>query len=275
MTQQTLGFIGGGNMAEAILGGVLASGMAAPEAVCVSDPSADRRAHLAAQAGVATFQDNAAVMERAGVVVLAIKPQVAADVVPGLAAHGRPDQLFVSILAGTPATRIEQYLATDANPRPRVVRVMPNTPAMIGRGMAGIAAGTHAGHDDVAVARRIFDAVGRTLVVEEDRLHAITAISGSGPAYFFYVIEALMEGATELGFTEEEARALVLETARGAVELAAGSDKSPEELRRAVTSPGGTTAAGIAALDAHGARAALRACMDACEARSRALASDQ
>ena len=269
---RTIGFLGGGNMAEAILRGAVARGVFRPEQVIVSDLAEGRRELLARDPGVAVTSSNREVVEKADLVVVAVKPQVAADVLAEVAPLGRGGQLFVSICAGLPARFFEERLAHSGNVKPCVVRVMPNTPALVGHGMTGLCAGRHAREEDVAAARSIFESVGRVLVFPEELMDGVTAVSGSGPAYLFAFIEALTAGAEAAGFSPEDAAELALQTVSGAARLAAESDKSPAELRRAVTSPGGTTAAGLAALEERGFAGAVQECVLAARRRGRELA---
>lgn len=267
-----LGFLGGGNMAEAILRGVLARGIVPLEKMIVSDKAVARLELLGKNPGVETTVDNGRVLARAGFVLVAVKPQNAAELLAEIAPMARPEQAFVSICAGLPARFFEERLATDANPRPRIVRVMPNTPALIGEGMAGLCAGAHATEEDLAAAEELFRSVGRVLTFPEEKMDAVTAVSGSGPAYLFAFVEALAAGAEQAGFTPDEAKVLALQTVHGAARLAATSDKSPAELRQAVTSPGGTTAAGLAVLEESGFAEAVAACVKAARRRGEELA---
>lgn len=266
------GFLGAGNMAEAIIRGLLDKGVAEREEILITDASAERAAFLRAELGVAEAASNEDLARRSETLVFAVKPQVMPAVLREIAPAARPDALYLSICAGIRTGTIEDGLQTGDCPAPRVVRVMPNTPALIGRGMAGICRGKHATTDDLDAAATIFNAVGETVQITEDKMDAVTALTGSGPAYVFYLIEALEEAAIDHGFTGAQARQMILAMVRGAAELAHGSEKAPTELRRAVTSPGGTTAAGIAVLDQRAVKDAFHACVDAAEQRGRELA---
>lgn len=267
----TLGFIGGGNMAEAIIGGVLAKGLYAADAIMVADKSSARTELLARNFGVRVAAGNVQVVEQCSVILFAVKPQNMDDVLAEIAPASTAEHLFLSICAGTRTETIDKGLLTLKNPTPRVVRIMPNTPALIGLGVAGICRGTHASADDLATATRIFDSVGITFTVEEAKMDAVTALTGSGPAYIFYVIESLMRAAQQHGFSPAESRRMIVQMTLGAATLASQSDRTPEELRAAVTSPGGTTAAGIAVLDEQLVGKAFVACVAAAEARGREL----
>ncbi len=241
-------FVGGGNMAGALVGGLIAQGHA-PADIRVIDPDEGQRARLSERFQVEAHADAATALAGAEVVVLAVKPQVMAAVAKPLAALVS-DCLVVSVAAGIRAADLSAWLGGHR----RIVRTMPNMPALIGRGISALAATPDLSAADREHAQQILAAVGETLWVEDEALiDAVTAVSGSGPAYVFYFIEALERAATELGFTPAQARQLALATFRGASELAAGSDETAARLRQRVTSPGGTTAAALAVLDERGA----------------------
>lgn len=272
MTPNSLGLIGGGNMAEAIIRGLLTKRVCAPSELAVSDVSEARLGFLrGAFPGVTVVSESAAVLAVSQTVLFAVKPQTMPSLLPTLAPSTHSSQLFLSICAGTRCATIEAGLSSPANPHPRVVRIMPNTPALIGLGVAGICGGAHATADDLALAQRLFEAVGTVTMVPEAMMDAVTALTGSGPAYVFYLMESLIDGAVAVGFDRAEADRMVRQLLLGSATLAAQSDKSPEELRRAVTSPGGTTAAGVAVLEAREVKAAVVACVAAAEARGREL----
>ena len=243
----TIGFIGGGNMAEAILKGLIGKGIA-PQAISVGEPVAARRDDLAARYKVVTTDDNMEVVKRSDIVVLAIKPQMVTDVVPALAGSWNDDKLLVSILAGTSTTTLEQLLGGSA----KVVRVMPNTPALIGAGAAALCTGSNASDNDLAIALELFSSVGSVVRVSEEQMDAVTAVSGSGPAYIFTVIEAMAAGGVQEGLGRETALELAIQTVVGSAQLVAESGEAPMELRAKVCSPGGTTLAAIEKLDAGG-----------------------
>jgi pyrroline-5-carboxylate reductase len=240
----SIAFIGGGNMATAMVKGL--AGLRPAPRITVSEP--DPAKHGALQTlGAFTTSDNAAAVAGAQVVVLAIKPQMAATVVPGLAAGWSADKVLVSILAGTPTAKLEALLPAGAH----VVRAMPNTPLAIGQGMVGLCRGRHASEADLTAAEALFAPCGKVLrVADESRMDAITAVSGSGPAYVFRFAEALLAGAKALGFNDDEAALLVGQTMAGSTAylLAQGVNQAGK-LREQVTSPGGTTAAALKVVD--------------------------
>lgn len=263
----TIGFIGAGNMAEAIIRGLLERKVADRRQLLASDPSGNRRALLENTFGVSTTTDNRDVVDRCGLILLAVKPQVMGDILAPLRHAFRSDHLIISIAAGIPTQRIDALTGGA----PAIVRVMPNTPALIGKGVTALCAGPRADARHLEVAEALFASVGSTLRVEESAMDAVTAVSGSGPAYVFYWMEAMLKAAGELGFDAATARQLVYETFSGAVALAASSSESPEVLRARVTSKGGTTEAAIGVLAQADAGGLLVKALHAAAERSRAL----
>jgi pyrroline-5-carboxylate reductase len=269
MKETSIAFIGGGNMACSLVGGLLADGVDAAR-LQVAEPDPERRAALQREFGVRATADNATAAAAAEVVVIAVKPQV----MPGVARElSRPlaggGTLAISVAAGIRSTDLARWLG-DGVP---VVRAMPNTPALLGCGATVLCAGPRAdaGHREVAEA--ILRAVGSVSWVEdESQLDAVTALSGSGPAYFFLLAEAMADAATGLGLAPALARLLAIETALGAARMAIESDADIAELRRRVTSPGGTTEAAVDALEAGGFRELVAGALRQAEARSRELA---
>ena len=237
-----LGFIGCGNMAQAIAGGAIGKAVLAPSDIIASDPSEANRAVFAGW-GCETTPDNVAVVTQAEQVLLAVKPQVF-PVVAEQFADGPEGQVLISIMAGIPSKKIADAVGRAC----RVVRVMPNTPALVGAGMAGIALGQGAAAGDDALAKALFAAVGEVVELDEPMIDAINAISGSGPAYLFYLAEAMERAAAELGLGDR-ARQIVAQTLMGSGKLLAESGEDPAELRRKVTSPGGTTLAASRHMD--------------------------
>jgi pyrroline-5-carboxylate reductase len=236
-----IGFIGAGNMATALIEGLLATGVA-PGKLWASDTTADKLALLAAK-GIHTTTDNAAVVQACDVVILAVKPQVMAAVVSALQAPlAGKSALLISIAAGTTIARLTQWTA----PQQAIVRCMPNTPALLQAGASALYANPYVSEAQRTTAFSILQAVGLVCWLEqESQMDAVTALSGSGPAYFFLLLEALQSAGVELGLSAEVARSLALQTAYGAAKLALASDVDAAELRRRVTSPGGTTEAAI------------------------------
>lgn len=260
-------FIGGGNMAEALIGGLIRSAVCRPPDICVADVSADRTALLKERFGVDATADNAAAVKGADVVVLAVKPQILPDVVAALAGPLERRSLVLSIAAGVRTAAIEQKLGDGA----RVVRVMPNTPALVGAGAAAFCGGRWAEEEDLRKADAMISASGIAVRVKEAEMDAVTALSGSGPAYVFYLIEAMLEAARQMGLEAGTAKSLVHATVAGAARLIGETGVSAEELRRRVTSKGGTTAAAIAVLDQGGVAGNLVRAILAARDRSKEL----
>lgn len=263
---QTIGFIGGGNMAEALIKGLLAQGQL-PENILVADPSPLRQTLMRETHQVKVLADNRAVAAGCRLLVLAIKPQMVPAVVPELAEVVTAEHLTVSILAGTATATLECLLGGTA----RVVRAMPNTPALVGCGATAICAGRFATAADLAAATTLFHAVGSVNVINEAQMDAVTGLSGSGPAYIFTVIEALADGGVKEGLPREVALELATRTVLGAAKLVAESGEHPAVLRDKVCSPGGTTIAGLTALEDGGLRATLIEAVSRATRRSKEL----
>ena len=236
-------FIGAGNMSEAIISGVLKEGVFSAKDIRASDPLIERRNHMRGTYGVEIGDNNREAVEGVDIVLLAVKPQIFSSVWEDLKEAISSSTLIVSIMAGITS----ETIACDTNFR--VIRVMPNTPSLVGRGASGIAMGKTANEDDMGIAEKIMQSVGVSVRVKEEQLHAVTALSGSGPAYIFYLIEAMMQEAIDLGLDEDTARLLCVETVGGAADLFANSKDSAKSLRNKVTSKGGTTAAAIKAFE--------------------------
>jgi pyrroline-5-carboxylate reductase len=259
-------FIGAGNMASALMGGLVARGVPSAQMAAV-DPSDPQRALVEARHGVRTQATVDAALLKDAVIVLAVKPQQMRDAVQALGSV-LGDQLLMSVAAGVRATDLSRWLGGHR----RIVRTMPNTPALVGLGATGLAALPGTPPEDRALAEAIMGAVGCTVWVEEEtQLDAVTALSGSGPAYVFRFIECLMAGAQGLGLDADQARALALQTVLGAAELAARSEEPVSVLRERVTSKGGTTAAALAVFEAGGLPELVARAMAAAEQRSAEL----
>ncbi len=261
-----IGFIGGGNMATAIIEGLGRDYDPSDLVICDLDPEVCRR-HAAAGRRVT---GRSADLGAADILVLAVKPQVLPSVANDLAGLVTPAHLLVSILAGITTDRLAAVVGTDA----RIVRAMPNTPMAIGQGMVGICCGGGAGAEELKIASSLFAGAAEVLPVPEERMDALTAISGSGPAYLFYLAEALHTAAVQQGFAGDEAALLVGRTLSGSIAYLLGEQGFPAaELRRRVTSPGGTTAAAIGVFEDHDLQHVVAEAVAAAVARSRELAS--
>lgn len=261
-----IGFIGGGNMAEAFIKGLINGGYPAAE-LFVAEPGEDRRNFLSSTYGVKTSGNNSEVVVSAGIIILAIKPQLAKSVVPALAAACTAEKLLISILAGISTVTLEALL----DGTPRVVRAMPNTPALVGAGAAGLCCGRYASAEDLLLAQELFTTFGMACLVSEEQLDAVTGLSGSGPGYIFMIIEALADGGVQEGLPRDIALALATQTVLGAAQLVKESGEHPALLRDKVCSPGGTTITAIKTLEEQGLRAALMAAVSSSARRSREL----
>lgn len=237
-----LGIIGAGNMAEAIARGVLRGGVIAPQKIIAADVSASRRELFQTQLRIAAVERPQEAVRGARIVLLSVKPYQVAEVLEQIRGDLRPDVLVVSIAAGIGTGAIEKHLGEGSW---RVVRAMPNTPMLVGEGMVAIAPGKWATAEDLSTARRLFETAAGVVEVKEEQIDAVTALSGSGPAYFYYLVEQMIEAGVRLGLSAQNAELMARKTAMGAAKLLANSPDSPRELRRKVTTPGGTTAAAI------------------------------
>jgi pyrroline-5-carboxylate reductase len=262
-------FLGAGNMAEALVKGLLRSRVAKPAQLEITDIRPERLAYFKKQFGVAGRSDNAAAVSRADIAVLAVKPQQLTELLQEIRSHIRSRTRVISIAAGFRTARIESLLPHGT----AVVRAMPNTPALVGAGVSAICAGTHARAGDLALAECILGAVGRVVRVKEADMDAVTALSGSGPAYVFYFVEALLRAAKAMKFSAANARMLVEDTFRGAAQLLSETGEEPGVLRERVTSKGGTTAAALAVLEAAGVGNAIERAVLAAQQRSKELSA--
>ncbi len=262
-----VGFIGAGQMAEAIARSLLAAGQCAAGEMIASDVAEPRR-RLFESLGIRAIEDNAGLLREARAVVVAVKPQGVADLLREIGGQLRGEHVLISICAGVPTTTFEGATATPV----RVVRAMPNQPIRVRCGMTALCRGRHATEEDMALARRLFEAGGKTVEVREEMLDAVTAISGSGPAYFYFLVEVLIEAGMREGLAPEVAKTLAVQTARGAAEvMAAEYHVPPEEHRRRVTSKGGTTEAAFRKKEEHRVREGLLAAFHAAAERAREL----
>lgn len=262
----TLGMIGAGHMAEAIARGAIDAGVLSADQLIASDVSAERR-DVFQRMGIAVAQSNADVIKQSGQVLLTVKPQTLPDIAGELGGHVRDDQVVISIMAGIGSAKLSSAIGRPA----RIVRVMPNTPLMVGLGAAGIALGGDAKPGDEALALKLFGSGDHhAVMVDEKLIDAVTAVSGSGPAYVFYLAEAMLEAAEHLGLGDD-AEKLVTQTILGAATLLRESGESAGELRRKVTSPGGTTEAAIKHMDGNKTIEVIVNAIKSAERRSREL----
>jgi len=261
-----IGFIGGGNMAEAFIKGLLDAG-AKKENIRFFEPFAARRQHVEEAYGIACAEDNRDLVEASEIVVLAIKPQIVREVLPPINGGLGREKLLISILAGVNTQTLEELLGGA----PRVVRAMPNTPALVDAGAAAICAGAHAEPGDLDLASELFAAVGTVVQVSESQMDAVTGLSGSGPAFVYTVIEALAAGGVQEGLRLDVAHQLAVQTVFGAAKLVKETGEHPALLREKVCSPGGTTIAAIRTLEERGLRASLMEAVAVATRRSQEL----
>jgi pyrroline-5-carboxylate reductase len=266
----SIAFIGGGNMASCLIAGLLANGYRR-EQLSVSDPGDAARRNLQEQHQITVSNDNCTAVRDADVVVLAVKPQLIANIAQDLSAALKPGCAVVSIAAGVPLSALEDWMGGDT----AIVRAMPNTPAMVLNGATGLFANNHVSSPQRQSIEQIFNAVGCVCWLQsEKQVNAVTAVSGSGPAYFFLLFEIMQRAAEELGLPAATARELVLQTARGATEMAQTASIDPAELRRQVTSPGGTTQRALETLDQGGLEQLVKRAMYAAVERAEEMSND-
>lgn len=263
--KKKIGFIGAGNMAEALVKGLMMSYKGLE--LAVSDTSVERLEVMRTKYGVqAVSKDNAKIIEFADVIVLAVKPQVISSVLAQLngAVKGK---VVVSIAAGVSTSAIAEIVGSDA----RIVRVMPNTPALVLSGAAAVCGGGEATAEDVAMVKEMLDSVGSCIIIDESKMDAVTGLSGSGPAYVYQFIEALSDGGVKMGLTRPDAIMLAAKTVMGAAKMVLETGKHPAELKDAVTSPAGTTIAGVHEIEKGGVRSAVINAVEAGTLRSKEL----
>ena len=264
---QTIAFLGAGNMAEALVKGLLRAGVATPEEILCTDRRHERGPELQKRYGVRFSTSNVEAVKAAGIVVLSVKPQVMDKVLEEIGPALDGTKLVISIAAGVPLAAIERKVGHGV----RIVRTMPNTPALVGAGATALSPGEHATPADLEQAKALFDAIGMTVVVDEPLLDAVTGLSGSGPAYIFLIIEALADGGVKAGLARAQAQDLAAQTVFGSAKLLIETGEHPGRLKDQVTSPGGTAIAGLHTLEAGGLRTTLMNAVESATNRSREL----
>ena len=270
MNNKKIGFIGGGAMCEALVGGLLAKGMLKPSQVTVCDVVKERLQVLKERYGIHIADSSQSVAASADILFLTVKPQVMAAVLEGIAGSVPKKSLVVSIAAGIKTSTIERYIRETP-----VVRVMPNTPVAVGEGMAAVARGTCADENAAHIVSEMFSAVGLAIQVDESMMDAVTGLSGSGPAFFFMMLDALSDAGVRVGLPRQNALMLSAQTMLGAARMVLETGEHPGKLKDMVTSPAGTTIAGIHVLESNSVRAALIDAVCAATARSREMGKDQ
>ena len=259
---KSIAFLGAGNMAEALVKGLLRAHVAEPQEIICSDRRVERGPELTQRYGVRCTRSNREAVEQSEIIVLSVKPQVMNKLLDEISPVLNDRKLVISIAAGVPIAAIERKVGHGV----RIVRTMPNTPALVGAGATALSAGEHATAEDVKQARALFDAIGKSVEVDEPLLDAVTGLSGSGPAYIFLVIEALSDAGVKVGLPRAQAQELAAQTVLGSAKLLIETGEHPGRLKDQVTSPGGTAIAGLHTLEAGGLRTTL---MDAVEAATR------
>lgn len=267
VTIESIGFVGGGQMAEAMIRGMVESGLVHPDKVMVAEPTSTRCELLQSRYGITCTTDPAVLCANAQVVVLAIKPQLAAQVLKAYHPHLSDRHLLISIMAGVPLSTLAELLGASL----RLIRVMPNTPALVLAAATAFSPNQLASENDRALAQALFSAVGSCVEVPESQLDAVTGLSGSGPGYVFTFIEAMIDGGVLAGLPRPVAEQLVLQTVYGSAKLALETGEHPAVLKGKVTSPGGTTIAGIQVLEEGALRGVVMAAVEAATLRSREL----
>ncbi|MCA9110137.1 MAG: pyrroline-5-carboxylate reductase [Planctomycetaceae bacterium] len=259
-----IGFIGAGRMATALATGLIDAAFTTSKCLVASDVSEEARQRFSAETGGATTTDNSEVLGRSEVIVLAVKPQQISEVLKELHGQASPDKLFVSIAAGVPLGTLQEGLGSEC----RLVRVMPNSPCLVQAGASAFACGEHASKTDAELVSALFSTVGIAIPVPESYIDAVTGLSGSGPAYGFQIIEALSDGGVKVGLPRDVATRLAAQTLLGAARMVLETGQHPGSLKDAVTSPGGTTIAGLHAMERAGIRAGLIDAVESATMRS-------
>ena len=272
LKNKKIGFIGGGNMAEAILKGMLSSKLVKASNIFVSEPNKSRQTFLTNEFKVKAVKGNLDLVKKADVLIVAVKPQIIREVLKDIADQVDSKKLVISVAAGVPISQIENALSKGKNKKLCVVRTMPNTPSVVQEGVTAITAGKGVGKSDLKISHEIFQAVGRTVEVAEEQIDAVTGLSGSGPAYIFMIIEALSDAGVKMGLSRQVANELTVQTVLGSALLVRETGTSPGELKNRVTSPGGTTIAGLHALEKGSLRATLMNAVEKATLRSKELA---
>ena len=270
LENKRIGFIGGGAMCEAMSGGLLHKGLLKPEQITVNDVASSRLTLLQQQYAVKTTDSATKVAGESEILFLTVKPQVMATVLSNIGKVVPKKTIVVSIAAGIKIATMEKYLLGVP-----VIRVMPNTPVAVGEGMSAVARGTHADEKTAQLISEMFAAVGRSVVVEESMMDAVTGLSGSGPAFFFLMLDALSDAGVRVGFSRQNALLLSAQTMLGAAKMVLETGEHPGKLKDMVTSPGGTAITGVHMLETHSIRASLIEAVVAATARSRDMGKDQ
>ena len=268
--RKPVGIIGGGNMGEALIAGVIQSGLLSPEEILFFEPRMDRRDYLREKYQALSAKSNVDLVTRSPIIILAVKPQTVPEVLPEICRSIKKNHLLISLCAGVTLDYLQSFCPLPV----RMVRAMPNTPALIQKGATALAPSPQARAEDFSAAEAIFQAVGITVMVKESLMDAVTGLSGSGPAYVFAVIEALTTGGVKEGLSQEAALALTTQTVLGSAHLIQSTGKHPATLRDQVCTPGGTAIAGLYAMEEGGFKLALMNAVIGATRRSKELGKE-
>ncbi|MFC5712270.1 pyrroline-5-carboxylate reductase [Thalassorhabdus alkalitolerans] len=261
-------FVGAGSMAESIIGGLLSKELLAPEQITATNNSEkERLTYLSDQYGINTTSDKEAAVGKANIVVLAVKPKHVEEAISDIQSVLGENQLLISVLAGISTAYIQKLCQKEIP----IIRTMPNTSAKVGASATAMTPGSFASKQDLAVSQSLFQAIGTVTTLEEGKLDAVTGLSGSGPAYVYYIVEAMEQAARETGLEEQEAKELIIQTLYGASKRLQNTDKSSRELYKEVMSPGGTTEAAFEVLESHGVQHGLQKAIERAVKRSEEL----
>ncbi|MEI9476575.1 MAG: pyrroline-5-carboxylate reductase [Deltaproteobacteria bacterium] len=267
LKNRQVGFVGAGNMGEALIKGLLHGHICRPEQITCSDIRPERLKIIKEAHGVKTTSSNSDVVKHSDIVILAVKPQILKQVVGDIGKYFEPSKLVISIAAGVAMDSIEYCAKQEL----KLIRVMPNICVSVGEGISAIAAGKHATKEDMMVAKAIFESAGKSLFIEEYLLDAVTGLSGSGPAYIFLIIDALADGGVKVGLARSDALLLASQTVLGSAKMLIETGEHPGRLKDSVTSPGGTSIAGLHALEEGGVRTTLIKAVEVATERSKVL----
>lgn len=269
--EKSIGFLGAGNMAEALIKGILKAGLVAPKDILASDAKKERLKELKDRHKITACSRNIDAALKSDIIILAVKPQVVREVLEEVAPIVDESKLIISVAAGIPLSVLSSLLGQGKNKRPRIVRAMPNTPALVQQGATALAVGANASEADMKTALNIFNSVGKTVVVAEALMDAVTGLSGSGPAYICAVVEALSDAGVKMGLSREVSYKLSLQTLLGTARLLEETGKQASELKEMVTSPGGTTIFGLHALEKGKFKDTIMNAVESATARAREL----
>ncbi len=271
LKKKKVAFIGAGNMAEALIKGLLKASFIDPRNIWASDVRNERLDYLKGLYKIKTTTDNSEAVQKADIVILAVKPQILSKVVRGIIDVLDESKLVISIAAGVSISKIQKV----GDRKLRIIRAMPNTPALVQAGATALTYSENASQEDIKIAKQIFDAVGKTVIVDEDLIDAVTGLSGSGPAYIFLIIDSLADAGVKMGLSRDVSMTLSVQTVLGAAKLVIETGKHPGQLKDMVTSPGGTAISGLHTLEEGGLRTTMINAVEVATLRSKELGRNQ